>query len=215
MAIFADPIFLGKWPEAVRAGAGANLPPLDPKINGSHCGLYFQNHYTTHYTWAPSNNAKYGAGAGLVAGGFFATADYASSGYDPRAGSGGGPPAPIGLPSTNGWLFDFPPGLPRTQSWLHGRYPAARFVVTESGWGNAATSPAEDERDLVRCNYYRSYIGNMSKNAAENGISVLGFFAWSVMDNYEWADGFSTRFGMTYVDYDTQVTAAARPQPQL
>lgn len=45
----------------------------------------------------------------------------------------------------------------------------------------------------------------MSANAATNGIDVLGFFAWSIMDNYEWADGFSTRFGLTYVDYETQV----------
>ena len=70
----------------------------------------------------------------------------------------------------------------------------------ENGWGNASTSEAEDVKDLVRCNYYRSYVGNMASNAVANKIDVLGYFAWSIMDNYEWADGFSTRFGMTYVD---------------
>lgn len=43
----------------------------------------------------------------------------------------------------------------------------------------------------------------MSKNAAVNGIPIKGYFAWSIMDNYEWADGFSTRFGLTYMDYKT------------
>lgn len=40
--------------------------------------------------------------------------------------------------------------------------------------------------------------------AAQNNIRVSGYFAWSLMDNYEWADGFSVRFGLTYVDYETQ-----------
>lgn len=42
MAIFADPIFRGTWPEAVVAGAGAALPPLDSKVKGTHMGTYFQ-----------------------------------------------------------------------------------------------------------------------------------------------------------------------------
>jgi beta-glucosidase len=192
MGIFADPIFLGKWPDAVVAGAGAALPPLDPKIVGSHADTYFQNHYTTNFVWGPETSAPSG-------GGYYKTANFSNSGYNFNT------KAPVGLPSSNGWLFDYPPGLPLLQNWLHKRYPAAAFVVTENGWGNATTTAAEDTNDLIRCNYYRSYIGNMSKNAAENGIDVRGFFAWSIMDNYEWADGFSTRFGMTYVDYVTQV----------
>ena len=60
----------------------------------------------------------------------------------------------------------------------------------ENGWGNASTSEAEDVKDLVRCNYYRSYVGNMASNAVANKIDVLGYFAWSIM---------------TYVDFETQV----------
>merc|ERR1712153_287632 len=99
----------------------------------------------------------------------------------------------------------YPPGLALIQSWLHERYPVAKFVVTENGWGNASTSMAEDVEDIIRCNYYRGYIGGMATNAKKSGIDALGYFAGSIMDNYEWADGFSTRFGMTYVDYDTQI----------
>ena len=50
MALFFDPIFFGRWPASVMQGVGTNLPALDPTINGSHMGVYFMNHYTTHYT---------------------------------------------------------------------------------------------------------------------------------------------------------------------
>jgi beta-glucosidase len=190
MAIFADPIFHGVWPEAVIKGAGKNLPKLDPAIHGTHVNIYFQNHYTTLYVWGAAQGA---------ATGYMATANISQSGYHPVTKK------PIGTPSSNGWLFDYGPGIAKMQKWLHERYPVASFVVTENGWGNATTSEKEDQHDLIRCNYYRGYIGNMSKGAHDEGIDVKGYFAWSIMDNYEWADGFSTRFGLTYVDYATQV----------
>ena len=186
MAIFMDPIYYGRWPQSVVQGAGSALPPLDATlIKDTHVGVYFQNHYTSHYSWA---NPAGGSG-------YLGTANVSTSGY--RHG------VPIGLPSSNGWLFEFPPGLAYNQNWLHARYPEMAFIVTENGWGNQSTSQAEDLNDLVRCNFYRSYLGNMSANAHASSLSVLGFFAWSVMDNYEWADGFSTRFGLTFVDFDT------------
>jgi beta-glucosidase len=195
MAIFADPIFLGRWPDSVRIGAGTNLPPLDPSINGTHTGIYFQNYYTTNYAWADQATSP----SASAADGYYTTSRVYNSGYHPGTG------LPIGLASSNGWLFNYPPGLALMQNWLHERYPTVAFVVTENGWGNASTTDVEAETmDYVRCNYYRSHIGNMSKNAYERGIDVRGFFAWSIMDNYEWADGFSTRFGLTHVDYTTQ-----------
>jgi len=190
MGIFADPIFHGRWPASVVAGVGEGLPTLDPGVFGTHHGVYFQNHYTTTFTWASQKPTSSG---------YFSSANFSNSGISPSTGK------PIGLPSSNGWLFNYPPGLALIQSWLHERYPVAKFVVTENGWGNASTSMAEDVEDIIRCNYYRGYIGGMATNAKKSGIDVLGYFAWSIMDNYEWADGFSTRFGMTYVDYDTQI----------
>jgi len=191
MAIFMDPIMYGRWPASVQKGANGALPTLDPVIPGTHTDIYFQNHYTTQYVWASPYNA--------AAKGYTKNGNFSTSGIHPKSKK------PIGLPSSNGWLFDYPPGLAKNQEWLHARYPSMSIMVTENGWGNASTSEAEDVNDLVRCNYYRSYIGNMSKTAHDSNITVEGFFAWSIMDNYEWADGFSTRFGLTYVDYTTQV----------
>ena len=186
MAIFMDPIYFGQWPVSVINGAGSALPPLDPIIYGTHTGIYFQNHYTSHYAYNNPNQTS----------GYMRNANLSTTAFQNGV--------PIGLPSSNGWLYAYPPGLAANQNWLHQRYPKMAFIVTENGWGNDTTTKEQDVNDLVRCNYYRSYIGNMSANSYVNGINVLGFFAWSIMDNFEWADGFATRFGLTYVDFDSQ-----------
>jgi len=110
---------------------------------------------------------------------------------------------PIGTPSSNGWLYNVGWGIRKLVTWYNARYPGLSFLVTENGWGNASSTVAKDVLDFERCNFYRDYIGNLSAAAAAN-VSVGAYFAWSLMDNYEWADGFSTRFGLTYVNYATQ-----------
>ena len=55
--------------------------------------------------------------------------------------------------------------------------------------------------DTFRVEYYKGYIQNVIDGVTIDGINCKGYFGWSLMDNFEWADGYSTRFGMTYVDY--------------
>lgn len=112
---------------------------------------------------------------------------------------------PIGTPSSNGWLFNYGPGLGELVAWYNQRYKGLTYVITENGWGNATQShEAENVLDMERCLYYRDYIGNLSVTVALENIPVEAYFAWSLMDNFEWADGYTTRFGLTYVDYETQ-----------
>eukprot|EP00483_Globobulimina_turgida_P007014 UN07028 len=59
--------------------------------------------------------------------------------------------------------------------------------------------------DTFRINFYREYIGNVTKAKSE-GIDVRGYFAWSLMDNFEWADGYSRRFGIHFVNYTQNLT---------
>ena len=51
--------------------------------------------------------------------------------------------------------------------------------------------------------YLRNYLMQLQRATAD-GIPVKGYFLWSLLDNYEWADGYSKRFGITYVDFKTQ-----------
>ena len=51
--------------------------------------------------------------------------------------------------------------------------------------------------------YLREHIGAV-RDAIQDGVDVRGYFAWSLLDNFEWAHGYSKRFGLIYVDYATQ-----------
>jgi beta-glucosidase len=57
--------------------------------------------------------------------------------------------------------------------------------------------------DARRVAYHQSYLSELAR-AIRDGADVRGYHAWSLMDNFEWAEGFSQRFGLTYVDYQTQ-----------
>jgi beta-glucosidase len=57
--------------------------------------------------------------------------------------------------------------------------------------------------DVDRLDYYNSHL-NAVHNATEQGVRIDGYFAWSLMDNFEWAEGYLKRFGIVYVDYSTQ-----------
>lgn len=77
------------------------------------------------------------------------------------------------------------------------------IYITENGT-SSADKPAMDGTvyDLDRILYLRQYLGQLRRATAE-GVPVRGYFVWSLLDNFEWADGYSTRFGVHYVDFRT------------
>lgn len=54
--------------------------------------------------------------------------------------------------------------------------------------------------DTTRINYYKGYLTQLSK-AIDDGANVMGYFAWSLLDSFEWTFGYTSRFGIVYVDY--------------
>lgn len=59
-------------------------------------------------------------------------------------------------------------------------------------------------KDTDRINYFRGTTAALLAAVNEDSVDVRGYFPWSFLDNFEWADGYLTRFGVTYVDYSTQ-----------
>jgi beta-glucosidase len=77
-------------------------------------------------------------------------------------------------------------------------------VITESGAGYNDAPPVNGEvHDLHRLEYIRSCLRELRRGLAD-GVPVSGYFAWSFMDNFEWADGYDRRFGLVYTDFKTQ-----------
>jgi beta-glucosidase len=83
----------------------------------------------------------------------------------------------------------------------YGRFP--RIVVTENGAAYPDELDGDRVRDLRRIDFYRRHLEQVLR-AVRDGIPVDGYFCWSLMDNFEWAEGYGPRFGIVYTDYPTQ-----------
>jgi beta-glucosidase len=101
-----------------------------------------------------------------------------------------------------GWNID-PDGLFDLLVALKERYPQQALMITENG----AAFPdvvTDDGRihDDERIDYLRRHFA-AAHRAIEAGVDLRGYFVWSLMDNFEWSYGYSKRFGIVRVDYDT------------
>ena len=102
-----------------------------------------------------------------------------------------------------GWVVT-PKGIGELVKRVHRDWPEIPYIViTENG------SSYEDQlidgqvNDYKRTDYLKSHLNSLQEAISE-GIPVKGYFAWSLLDNFEWAEGYAKRFGIVYVDYETQ-----------
>ena len=106
-------------------------------------------------------------------------------------------------PTEMGWEV-YPEGLYEILGRIHFDYNFPKIYITENG---AAYPDVIDEKgkveDPLRIAYIRDHLISVSKAIAV-GVPVKGYFAWSLMDNFEWSYGYSKRFGLIYVDFETQ-----------
>jgi beta-glucosidase len=106
--------------------------------------------------------------------------------------------------SARGWEV-YPSGLYDFLIWLHQSYPEIpKIIVTENGTAqNDVMSPDGQIHDPKRIEFLKQHFVQALK-AIENGVPLTGYFIWTLMDNFEWAFGTSSRFGLAYVDFSTQ-----------
>ena len=103
-----------------------------------------------------------------------------------------------------GWEV-FAQGLMDALVWVKERYGNPLTYVTENGAAFFDPPAAEGDRfaDVLRVDYLRKHIKAVHA-AIEDGAAVRGYFVWSLLDNFEWSQGYSKRFGIVHVDFDTQ-----------
>jgi len=184
--VFLDPILKSRYPQDVWDDlTGFGLPHLvagdDLAVIGSPIDVLGVNYYTT---------AHIGAGEPQRAS-VWVGAEHAK-------------PVTRGRPVTEmGWEID-PDGLRQLLVRLHTEYPGTPLVITENGAAFDDTV-AEDGSvpDENRRSYLEQHLGAAHAAIAE-GVDLRGYLAWSLLDNFEWAYGYSKRFGLVRVDYDTQ-----------
>ncbi|KAF7924634.1 uncharacterized protein EAE97_010585 [Botrytis byssoidea] len=187
---FADPIYHGKYPDSMRAQLGDRLPTFTDDeialVKGSN-DFYGMNHYTANYirhkTTEPEENDFLGNLELL---------------FENKQGDN------IGPETQSVWLRPNPQGFHDLILWISKRYGFPTIYITENGTSLLRENdiPYPDIlKDTFRADYFRDYIRAMA-SAVEKGADVRGYLGWSLMDNFEWAEGYETRFGVTYVDYE-------------
>jgi beta-glucosidase len=102
------------------------------------------------------------------------------------------------------WQFFGPEALYWAPRHLQKIWKVKEIYISENGCG-ASDTPAADGvvYDTDRIMFLRSYLAMLQRATAE-GVPVRGYFLWSLLDNFEWADGYGTRFGLVHVDFATQ-----------
>jgi beta-glucosidase len=177
---YLDPIFLGRYPAEVRDMFGEAWPewPADDfTLIRQRIDFLGVNYYTRSVT-------RFDPHASLL---------HAAPVRQPRA-----------TYTETGWEV-CPPALTDTLVWVKQRYGSLPIYVTENGAAFFDPPALEGDRlaDPLRVDYLRTHIKAVHA-AIERGVDVRGYFVWSLLDNFEWSLGYSKRFGIVHVDFETQ-----------
>lgn len=97
----------------------------------------------------------------------------------------------------------YPDGLEELLVRLHQEYHVPALYITENGCASDDVLEADGVHDHFRRDYLESHFA-AAERAIAQGVPLKGYYVWSLMDNFEWAEGYNKRFGIVYVDYKTQ-----------
>ena len=113
-------------------------------------------------------------------------------------------PQPQSITTQTDWEV-FPAAFTRILLWVKERYGNPAIYITENGAAFYDPPQPIDGKveDPLRVEYYRQHL-RAAHDAMKKGVDLRGYFAWSLLDNYEWALGYSKRFGLVHIDYETQ-----------
>ncbi|KAK4420526.1 Oleuropein beta-glucosidase [Sesamum alatum] len=200
---FLEPVLSGKYPQNMRENVSAgNLPQFEAHevdlLKGSidFLGL---NYYTSFYaSHDPDPNVTIGYHK-----------DQKLAIYQEKMD--GNRKVQIGEPAGSSWLCIVPRGIYEllkeiNQTYNNSTYNLPPIYITENGVDEkddhtiTAYQACKDEK---RIKYHQDHLGNILKamNDKDGKVNVKGYFAWSFCDNFEWHVGYTSRFGIIYIDY--------------
>jgi len=109
----------------------------------------------------------------------------------------------IGPMAGSDWLHVYPPGIYELLKYTKARYNDPLIYITENGYdevNDPKLTISEARKDEKRIAYHQDHL-KFVKKAMDEKVRVMGYFAWSFIDNYEWQEGYSVRYGMIYVEF--------------
>ncbi|XP_073762670.1 cytosolic beta-glucosidase isoform X2 [Danio rerio] len=98
------------------------------------------------------------------------------------------------------WLAVYPEGLRKLLKYIKDTYTSVPIYITENGFSQMGPVQIED---VDRSQFYEDTLQQVGKAISQDGVNVKGYFAWSLLDNFEWNDGFNVRFGLFHVDFSS------------
>ncbi|XP_024358584.1 beta-glucosidase 13 [Physcomitrium patens] len=189
-----DPLFFGEYPASMRAFDHRKTLPRFTKeqsalLKGSldFLGL---NQYTSQFATYDKHSVE--------------NNDVTSS---PRCNG-----VPIGPQAAVGWIYVYPDGMRKQLDCIRTRYGNPVVYITENGFPtNANDEPwsSQEVQDFDRISYHHGYMQSLL-SAIRGGSDVRGYFVWSLLDNFEWHEGFRIRFGLYQVDIGSTLNRQAK-----
>jgi beta-glucosidase len=178
-APFLTAVMEGKYMDSYLEQEGMNAPKVEPedmRIIGSKLDFVGLNVYDPKYV----------------------RADGSAAGYRVET-------MPNSFPHmASPWLYIGPEGIYWAVRNVTDLWHVPAIYITENGTSSDdVLTPAGRVEDIDRVMFLRNYLTHLHRAAAE-GYPIKGYFLWSLLDNFEWADGYSKRFGIHYVDFKTQ-----------
>ncbi|GAV77279.1 Glyco_hydro_1 domain-containing protein [Cephalotus follicularis] len=189
------PMIYGDYPKTMRYLVGDRLPKFTQEqshmVNGS-LDFIGVNYYTARYA---DDSTSY-------------SSIYLSYTTDSHVNQTGKFPIEkngilIGQPTALSSIYIYPKGIRELLQYLKREYNDPLIVISENGMAdsnNGSLSIHEALNDSLRIEYHRLHLSYLLQ-AIQDGVNVNGYYIWSFLDNFEWASGYTVRFGINYVDY--------------
>ncbi|XP_062111397.1 beta-glucosidase 40-like isoform X2 [Humulus lupulus] len=187
---FLDPLIFGDYPKSMRERVRKRLPvfsKFEASLVKGSLDFVGINHYTTYYGWNRTmalNDTVQDSGALTI----------------PLSADG----KIIGDRANSIWLYIVPEGMRKLMNYIKQKYGNPTVIITENGMddpNDTKIAIKQALKDDKRIKYHNDYLTNLLAAIKEDGCNVKGYFVWSLLDNWEWASGYTSRFGLFFVDY--------------
>ncbi|VYS68181.1 unnamed protein product [Arabidopsis thaliana] len=115
----------------------------------------------------------------------------------------------IGSKPETGAMPVYSKGFRKVLKYVKDKYANPEIIIMENGYGENLKendSVKNGTADYNRESYLKKHLLSLHEAICEDKVNVTGYFVWSLMDNFEWQDGFKNRFGLYYIDYKKNLT---------